>query len=574
MKRVVSILLMWCLSALAQAQVSRVEASVNKTTIMVDEAIELSVTAYGDPARDAFDSTVLLEDFVVGRTSTSNRTSIVNGTRSQSTTWTTILFPRSEGTFTIPALDIEGQQTQPITIEALAVPDANADTQPARDYYLTTEVNNDEVYLNQQLHYTLKLYLSTDIERGNLQPPEMKNAQVRQLGEDVREMTIVQGRRYQVITRKFAIVPQRSGEFTIRGPVFTGEVQAPNTNTRFGFFNRTQTINRLGPDIVINVKPKPDDVDYTWLPSEKVELHEEWPEQTRFVVGEPVTRTLTLTASGVVEEMLPELAQSYPPHFKTYPDQTRTATVDQGNALIAQRVESVAVIPTQAGKTILPEVTVPWYNVTTGQTELARIPPRSITVEPAPNSGAASGSTSANNTAPLVANPPAANPVTPPVSAPAIGAASAGAPWWWVWALAAAWLVTLIGLIAVLTLQRRKPGAAAKKPAASSNEAARFKALEQAIMQGSPGQVQAALAAWLHSIGAPAAAVSRPANWLLTAPIQPFVDQMLASVYGHGHTEWHRAALRDAVRQARQQWQQQHSKSALPGLYSPVLSRS
>jgi len=70
-------------------------------------------------------------------------------------------------------------------------------------------------------------------------------------------------------------VPQASGEFTLRGPIFTGEVMAANTNQRFGLFNRTQQINRVGPDITVNIKPIPQGIDYPWLPSEMVRVDEE-----------------------------------------------------------------------------------------------------------------------------------------------------------------------------------------------------------------------------------------------------------------------------------------------------------
>jgi hypothetical protein len=65
---------------------------------MLDEAIRLTVTADGSADRDAFDSSPLLKDFLVGRTSVSSQTSIVNFDTKRTTVWTTTLFPRKEGT--------------------------------------------------------------------------------------------------------------------------------------------------------------------------------------------------------------------------------------------------------------------------------------------------------------------------------------------------------------------------------------------------------------------------------------------------------------------------------------------
>jgi len=382
-------LLTLLLSTAAYADVNSLEATIDRNPVMLDEAIRLTVTADGSADRDAFDSSPLLKDFVVGRTSVSSQTSIVNFDTKRTTVWTTTLFPRKEGTFTIPSLTIEGKSTKPIQVEVIPVQEQS---NVARDYFVTTDIDLKEAYLNQQLLYTVKLFLSSNIERGSLQAPEMQNAEITQLGEDKQYTDIVNGRRYQIIERQFAVVPQASGEFTLRGPIFTGEVMAANTNQRFGFFNRTQQINRVGPDITVNIKPIPQGIDYPWLPSEMVRVDEEWPQGDSFVTGEPVTRIVTLTALGVVEEQLPDIPEFYPPNFKLYPDQSNTTTVEKDQSLISQRQTSMAIIPTQPGNFVLPEITIPWFNTLTQQTEYATIPARSITVAPA--SGANNANTS------------------------------------------------------------------------------------------------------------------------------------------------------------------------------------
>ena len=382
-------LLTLLLSTAAYADVNSLEATIDRNPVMLDEAIRLTVTADGSADRDAFDSSPLLKDFVVGRTSVSSQTSIVNFDTKRTTVWTTTLFPRKEGTFTIPSLTIEGKSTKPIQVKVIPVQEQS---NVARDYFVTTDIDLKEAYLNQQLLYTVKLFLSSNIERGSLQAPEMQNAEITQLGEDKQYTDIVNGRRYQIIERQFAVVPQASGEFTLRGPIFTGEVMAANTNQRFGFFNRTQQINRVGPDITVNIKPIPQGIDYPWLPSEMVRVDEEWPQGDNFVAGEPVTRIVTLTALGVVEEQLPDIPEFYPPNFKLYPDQSNTTTVEKDQSLISQRQTSLAIIPTQLGNFVLPEITIPWFNTLTQQTEYATIPARSITVAPA--SGANNANTS------------------------------------------------------------------------------------------------------------------------------------------------------------------------------------
>ncbi|MEC8640484.1 MAG: BatD family protein, partial [Pseudomonadota bacterium] len=174
-------LLTLLLSTAAYADVNSLEATIDRNPVMLDEAIRLTVTADGSAGRDAFDSSPLLKDFVVGRTSVSSQTSIVNFDTKRTTVWTTTLFPRKEGTFTIPSLTIEGKSTKPIQVKVIPVQEQS---NVARDYFVTTDIDVKEAYLNQQLLYTVKLFLSSNIERGSLQAPEMQNAEITQLGED------------------------------------------------------------------------------------------------------------------------------------------------------------------------------------------------------------------------------------------------------------------------------------------------------------------------------------------------------------------------------------------------------
>ncbi len=543
------------------AETEKVEASVDKNPVMMDEAFVLSITAYGDPNRDAFDSSALLKDFVVGRTSVSSKTSIINFDTTRTTTWNTTLFPRGKGKFTIPSFTIEGKQTAPINIEVVDVkPEGN---QPARDYYVTTEVDAKSVYLHQQIRYTVKLHLATNIERGSLDAPKLTKAQIKQLGDDKQYTEIINGRRYQVIERTFAVIPQQSGEFTIRGPVFTGEVIAPNSSQRFGFFNRTQQVNRIGADIDIKVKAKPADIDYHWLPSEFVRLDEEW-QSDEFVVGEPITRTISLTAVGLVEEQLPELPQHYPPHFKLYPDQAVTATVDKNNTLIAQRKESIAIIPTQAGDFVLPEVTIPWFNVLTEQTEYATISARTVTVKAAANSSTLSRQSSL----PATPAPEASAPTRNQPTAESTNGESNN----YVIVLAtllciavAGWIMTWIKYRNLKATSHRSQGTLPLPNTQSSEQA--YKQLINAIEAGNASRIFQSLMVWINKL-APHQ-ISAPADWSVTQVLQPHIDKLFASQYGDHTSSWDSKAFKEQIASLHKQikTQQKKHRAHLPPLY-------
>lgn len=541
-------------SMMAYADVTSVDATIDKNPVMLDEAIRLTVVAHGGADRDAFDSSALLKDFVVGRTSVSSQTSIVNFDTKKTTTWTTTLFPRKVGNFTIPSFSVEGKQTSPIRVSVIPVQQSE---NVARDYFVTTTVDIDDAYLNQQLFYTVKLHLATNIERGSLQSPEMPNAEIKQLGDDKQYTEIVNGKRYQIIERQFAIVPQASGEFTIRGPIFSAEVAAANTNQRFGFFNRTQQISRVGPDIKVTIKPIPTGIDYPWLPSEMARVDEEWPQGENFTVGEPITRVVTLTALGVVEEQLPDIPEFYPPHFKLYPDQSTTTSVEKDQSLIAQRKTSLAMIPTQAGNFVLPEITIPWFNTLTEKTEYASIPARTITVVPAqalPNEIAAEGTQSINNT--LDAPPP------PSTSKTALPEDLSPGITHYTWLFAGLWGLTLLGWLATYLHIKKQASITGSRTSSHNelvaksdgNEALAFKQLLKSVKKNELAAITPALQHWLQCLYPESRGHINPADHAETREIQVHLNALQQSRFSHTQSNWQSEDMQKAITQARSQY--------------------
>lgn len=330
------------------------------------------------------DLSVLEKDFRLSNTSVSQSTRSVNFVTTKTTTWVTQLFPRSTGKFTIPAITVDGKTSKPI--ELIVMPIGSSQGSTPRDFFIRSDVDMDEVYLQQQVKYTTKLYMRKNIQRGSIQAPELENAIIKQIGEDKEYEDLVNGVQYRVIERTYAIIPQQSGAFTVSGTVFQGEALTDSRQS-FGFISRTKPINRSSNAIQLTVLPIPQSYTEHWLPSEFVTLNEEWQGSTdQFVVGQPITRTITLTAAGLVEEQLPDITGIYPPDFKTYPDQANTATVDRNGILYAQRIHSEAIIPNRPGTFVLGEVVVPWFNIVTKQTEYAKLPARSIQVQAATTS--------------------------------------------------------------------------------------------------------------------------------------------------------------------------------------------
>jgi len=136
---------------------TQVTASIDKNPVVIKESLVLTVIADDDVDANALDTSALLGDFIVGRTSVSSHTSMVNFSTSRTTKWTTLLVPRREGQLIIPALTVANQKTAPISLVVLGKSDQ---TTRQQDIFLTTEVSAENVYVQQILTLTVKLHFA------------------------------------------------------------------------------------------------------------------------------------------------------------------------------------------------------------------------------------------------------------------------------------------------------------------------------------------------------------------------------------------------------------------------------
>ncbi|GAB2690312.1 BatD family protein [Aliiglaciecola aliphaticivorans] len=532
------------------AQVDSVTASVDKNPAMADESIVLTVVAFGSANNADFDPSVLEEDFVVGRTSVSSQTRVVNFDTTRSTTWTTILIPRQEGTFTIPAFNVGGKSTQPITVRVIPV--SAASNSKAREAFITAEVDVGQPYVQQMVKYKVKIHLATSLQRGSLSEPTLDNADISLIGKDKDYSEIVDGQRYRIIERNYAVIPQTSGQVKIKGPLFEAEVIDRSQNS-FSYFNQTRPINRVAPDIVLDVQSIPSDFDGHWLPSEFVQLNEEWqPDLSQAKVGEPITRTLTLSVLGVSEQQLPEIAGQYPPNFKVYPDQATTASVTRDDNVIAQRVENIAIIPNRAGNFVLPPVKVAWFNTLTKQTEYAELPARSIEV-------ASSAPSNQGNSLPEAQNPLIETQSPPSIDSPASGPLEpqivtvTEKSIWSIssWVLLVIWLLTL----ALWWFTRRpKSISHANQQTLSTNESEseNWKLLKAALKRHKSNEIYPALLKWQSSVTETYGATILDENAITNSDLQEELKTMFASQYAQGDKQWKSDTLSTALTTIRQ----------------------
>ena len=406
--------------------------------------------------------------------STSTQVSIINGRRTDKTSWTVQLAPRHRGKLQIPAINVGNEQTQPLELEVTDIPE-QVKAQQSEHLFLDveTDTHGQALYVQQQLTYTVRLYYDDTVLKGELEAPHPEHAVVEQLGEDKHYADSHNGRRYNVIERHYAISPENSGQLRIPPVTFNGQIQ-PTQNGANGrsrpddfmeqffrsrgfpsgslfnnspFASTAQPVHVHSKEIVIDVHPRPATAGKSWLPAEQIILKDSWTDNPpQFRTGEPVTRTITLLAKGLSGTQIPTLQLEQPEQTRLYPESPVNESHTDGDKVYGTSKQSFTYIPNKAGKLTISAVELKWWNTLTDKAAVAQIPKWEVTVE-AGVSGtqtpATTATTAAMNTADStpVANTekPATN--TPSISTNWIAQIKAFNHWW---AVAGAILFLLI----------------------------------------------------------------------------------------------------------------------------------
>ena len=476
-----------------------VTASIDTNPVMSNESIVLTVIADDSVDRDSLDTSSLLTDFIIARTEVSSQTSMVNFKTSRTTRWQIVLVPRSVGKLTIPPLTIEGHQSQAINVQV--VDQGSTGTSQQQDIFISAELSSNDIYVQQLVTLTIKLHVGVQLQRGSLTEPSLEGAAIEQVDKDQESEGIVNGKRYRIIERTYAITPEHSGELTLVTPMFSGDIMV-QSQRRSGFlsFGETKPVNVLGDKLTLKVRPIPDsfpiDANNSWLPSELLTLHQEWqPEPSEFKVGEPITRTITLTAAGLGKAQLPNIIMNAPAGLKIYPDQAELHSNLTKERLISQKRQNFALVASHAGEYTLPKITIAWWNTVTNKVQQAILPEQTITIKPNPDAPQPLAGNTVNT--PLVLPN---NTTTAPLS-PAVQPLIIEKTGYLQWLFLALWLLTSIAwFFHVNTLKRT--GISKPKQKVIKTVNSHYLALMAACKQNNTEQALNLILPWLNDSSA------------------------------------------------------------------------
>ena len=376
---------------------AKVTAKVDRQYAYEGETVTLSVRAENSPTAREPDFSPLLENFQIGGTSKSSSISIINGRSTSSQTWSVRLQPKKLGEIEIPALTVGQETTLPFKIEIKPIP-VQSGSMKGQPLFVTLEIDSKakRYYVQQHIPLVARLYYKHEINQGTITDPVPENTILERLGEDRRYTTKHNGQDYNVFERRYSLLAEKSGELHIPSVKFQGKITATQQRQGgqrrydpFSQFYSTPLITQGQPvsvrsePIDLVIEPHPTDFDgQQWLPAESLTLHDSWTDNPPlFKVGEPISRTITLEAKGLVASQVQPLELPSISSFRRYAEPAETETRTDGQSVYAISRRTFTYIPAYPGEQEIPEITLKWWNVIDQKQEIARLTPWKIKVE-------------------------------------------------------------------------------------------------------------------------------------------------------------------------------------------------
>jgi len=378
MKRRSVFMKVWLVALLACAAGAQAQTRAWLDRDHVGEGDVVTLNIETDQAGAAPDYAPLQADFALGGRTSGRQTRLVNGSVSNTALFGVVLTPRRSGVLQVPPLRVGATQTPPLqlTVEAAPVSSRAGDAVA----FVETEVDDPQPYVQQSVGVVVRLYFATQLASGELDLATPASASLQRVGEDRTSSREVGGRRYNVVERRFLLIPERSGPLRLEGARFSGRGAGGFFDDFFGRDNGM--LNARAPDQTLQVRAVPDAAPQPWLPLKDLRLrYTAAPQSAR--VGEAVTLEVEATAVGATRAQFPDLpVPSLGDAAQVFAEPPRYDETFDGNGPQLKLTRRYSIVPQQSGTLAVPGIGLRWWDVRAAEAKTAALPDLALPVAP------------------------------------------------------------------------------------------------------------------------------------------------------------------------------------------------
>ena len=349
--------------------------------------------------------------------------------------------------------------------------------------FLEMEVDDRNPYVQQSVGVVVRLYYASQLLSGELGLDAPDGASMQRVGQDRSLVREVNGRRYNLVERRYLLIPERSGPLLLPGARFEGRAAGGFFDEMFGGGNGR--LRATAPDQPLQVQAQPATAPQPWLPLHDLRLrYTAAPNRAR--AGEAVTVVVEAVADGATRAQFPELPEiDAGADAQVFAEPAQYDESFNGSTPQLKLTRRYAIVPRQPGTLVVPGLRMPWWDVRNAQAQTATLPDLTLTV--------GQGSSAAPATPPPQDTREALPDGETGTVSPALPAAAPARPWGWIAAAAGfalLWLLTL----AWGWRRRRQPVVSAPAVAAGTRRSPTLAELRQQLDTGGLDDVIATLA--------------------------------------------------------------------------------
>lgn len=245
------------------------------------------------------------------------------------------------------------------------------------DLFIRGSLSRDEVYVGEQVNYTLHIYSRLDLSSVDaVIMPKLEGFWSEDLDTPTQlsaDTKLVNGVPYRVfLLRRRALFPVTPGTLTI---------EPASADITTGFLFQGRRVQRKSQELTLQVKPLPAGAPPGMAPGNVGQWRlTAQAAEGQVELGQPITVRLVLEGRGNLKNVtVPPLTG--PGELKIY-DPTLTDTPAGKGKMGGRRVLEYLVLPQNTGTFTLPSVAFPYFDPESQRYEVSRTPPLTFTVVP------------------------------------------------------------------------------------------------------------------------------------------------------------------------------------------------
>jgi len=370
-----------------RAEVS-VTLSLDRQKATLSDSIQMVIKVSDTRSCDSSPVIKGLDSFQVSQGGSSSRVEIINGKFSSSLDYTYYIQPSRAGTFQLgPAtVKVKGKvfQSNTATLSILKTPSPES---PDRGpIFLSVDLSSKKAYVEEQILYTLKLYLKTSVSDISLQLPELDHLAFKQLEKPREYRGVYDGSTYRIIEVPYGLMALKVGNYGIEPSRMSMSVY-DSRRSRRGFFDdpffrSARPVTIASQALELKIIPLPDKgkpkgfsglvgsfkIEATLAPS-------------KMRVGESATLTVHISGRGNVNR-IPDLKMPNLDHIKVYADEPVFEARPDIKGLAGFKTMKWAIVPEQQGDYEIPPLSLSFFDPDTDEYRIIQTPKQPLIVLP------------------------------------------------------------------------------------------------------------------------------------------------------------------------------------------------